>query len=143
MKHYSYRILSFDDVTERRAHRKEFLLRAEIVPTEKKHSSVEKSAITQIMITVSCSESQITSWAAQDRNPELAEPENLYKVLHEYGRQYLEEKLREGETAGSFELRLFWKGPEPCRFNPAVIEIDHIRWYDVEVSRPIGFRIQQ
>lgn len=144
MKFYSYRIISFEDITEPRSHGKKFRMKAEVIPTEKRETLEEETETIQIEGTVDFGESYpIYGWPVLFKREKLRKDinqENLRKVMYEYARKYLEKKVQEGETKLSFELKITYQNaPKVCPFDPAKIEIDHNKWYELEVSRPIGF----
>ena len=131
----SYCIVSFEDITPRESNTKVFELEAEIVPTEKLGSPEEASATTKTAVKVTCARTLQAMWIT--RKSELGRHKNLRRVLYEYGKRYLEEKLQAGKTTGRLQLALHLKNaPELCPFDPANIEIGHNIWYEVKVNNP-------
>lgn len=135
---FSYRITSFDDITPRNAHRKELVLQADVVPTDKRGTLEEKSVTTKIEFKVILQSSRLYFW--KKANSALEEGESMSKVLYEFGREHLKQKLQEGKVTEPIDLILNNKNTRlSCPYDPAEIEIDLSIWHEVEVYRPIGF----
>jgi len=138
MKLYSYRIISFEDITEPRSHGKKFRMKAEVIPTEKRGTLEEEAETTPIEGTVEFGTYPIYGWPLlfkRENQSKVINQENLRKVMYEYGRTYVEKKLQEGETNLPFELETKHRNaPKTCPFDLAKIEIDYNMWYEIEVS---------
>ena len=135
---YDYHILKFKDVTPRDLHGKKYLLKAEVVPTDKRGTPEEKSVTIKIEFKVTLQSSRLYGW--KKNNPALEEQESMRKVLYKFGQEYLKQKLRAGVFGEITDLMLHNKNvPSFCPYDPEGIEIDLKICHEVEVHRPIGF----
>ena len=145
MKVYIYRTIAFKEDAEAirsKLDGKKVWLQAEVVPKDKLGTPEEEAETTTMNVQVFVSGSEISPWGlgGRDYKP-IDENENLKKVLYEYCKKYLEQKLQEGVVEGTFEHdESFLSRTDPSKFNPERINVDFGLPHEVEVSRPIGFK---
>lgn len=129
-KTHSYRILGFEDITLPGIDGANLRFRVETIPSDKINTPEEKSVTTPMTITVSYSNTLAADTTWSNRKNE----QDLQKILYEYVKRFVEQKLMIEEIGGTFELNLdqiYHKSKEPCPYDPAKIVLDYNEWHEV------------
>jgi len=75
-------------------------------------------------------------------NWEFVEPgPNLGKVLHQFALDLIREKVRDGTLAKNEEITLKDNAPEKCPYVPEKIHIKFDEPIELQVNRPLGFKL--
>jgi hypothetical protein len=111
------------------------ILKRGSIPTFRLIAKVKKnkSRFTELVVDVSCSRGLLALW--RHKEPVLKNEEDLRRVIYEFSRIYLEDKLKSGNTTGYHKVHLkITNSPKTCPFDSTKIKIDYNKLFKIEVN---------
>ena len=127
---YSYHINDFSKQNKPGEKRQTISFVFDVVPTNRIRTREETFDTTQVSIKISINDSLRSKWAFSESF--VAEDNNLLKILYEYARRFLEDKIQSGKTTGFYQLDLIPENIDQYgSIDPKNIELNYSKWIKV------------